>query len=160
MSLIHCPICKKDLPESAFGVCRDRKTGRNLYDKECIRAKRNAQRRDLRKYKELCKKLQAQGIKYRVEAYEPKKVVKPAPVELVREAIRKGARTQREIGSETKLRKDQIGDSLAQLLLWSKEIKSEVIDGTRVYLLNNSGAKEVRTYKPAIPFAELVGRAA
>jgi hypothetical protein len=59
-------------------------------------------------------------------------------VERVKEAIRKGARTQREIAQETRLGKDEIGDALANLLLWTREIKTVVVDNTRVYSLNES----------------------
>ena len=61
-----------------------------------------------------------------------------SPVERVREAIKKGARTQREIAQETRLGKDEIGDALANLLLWTREIKTQVVDNTRHYFLNES----------------------
>jgi hypothetical protein len=59
-----------------------------------------------------------------------------SPAERVREAIRKGSRTQKEIAQETKLGKDEIGDALANLLLWTCEIRTEVVDNTRLYFLN------------------------
>ena len=61
-----------------------------------------------------------------------------SPVERVREAIRKGARTQKEIAQETKLGKDEIGDALANLLLWTREIKTQMVDNTRFYFINES----------------------
>ena len=64
---------------------------------------------------------------------------KLSPVDRVRDAIRKGARTQREIAQETKLGKDEIGDALANLLLWTREIRTQVVDNTRMYFLNEAG---------------------
>lgn len=154
--LVHCPICSRDLPESAFGICRARKTGRNLYDKECIRAKVNAQRKEIRAYRALRRQYQAQGIDYRIEAFEPKPVSQLSPVEKVRDAIARGSRTQSEIGSETKLGKDEIGDALANLLLWTKQIKTQVIDGTRMYFLNTVEVKqEIKGNKVAVPFFDI-----
>jgi len=63
--------------------------------------------------------------------------------ERVREAIRKGARTQKEIAQGTKLGKDEIGDALANLLLWTREIRTEVVDNTRRYLINNVAPEPV-----------------
>jgi hypothetical protein len=61
-----------------------------------------------------------------------------SPVERVKEAIRKGARTQREIAQETRMGKDEIGDALANLLLWTREIKTQIVDNIRVYFINES----------------------
>ncbi len=63
---------------------------------------------------------------------------KLSPIERVREAIKKNSRTQKEIAQETKLGKDEIGDALANLLLWTREIRTEVVDNTRMYFLNES----------------------
>src|SRR6185295_13207981 len=71
-------------------------------------------------------------------AYTAKSVSKLSPVERVREAIRKGARTQREIAQETRLSKDEIGEAIANLLLWKREIKTQVVDNMRVYFINES----------------------
>jgi len=63
---------------------------------------------------------------------------KLSPVERVREAIRRGSRTQREIAQETRLGKDEIGDALANLLLWTREIRTEMVDNTRLYYMNEA----------------------
>jgi hypothetical protein len=60
------------------------------------------------------------------------------PSERVREAIKNGARTQKEIAHATRLGKDEIGDALANLLLWTREIKTEVVDNNRVYVINDA----------------------
>jgi hypothetical protein len=70
--------------------------------------------------------------------YTAKSLSKLSPVERVRDAIRRGSRTQREIAQETKLGKDEIGDALANLLLWTHEIRTQVVDNTRLYFLNDA----------------------
>src|SRR5215213_11474310 len=139
-----CPICSKDLPVSEFGICRARKDGRNLYCKSCIRHKVTQSRRALKEYKSARKKYIAQQVDIAEllsadssSQYPSKAMSKLSPVERVRDAIRRGSRTQREIAQETKLGKDEIGDALANLLLWTHEIRTRVVDNTRLYFLND-----------------------
>ncbi|HJP94883.1 MAG TPA: hypothetical protein VJ875_23180 [Pyrinomonadaceae bacterium] len=141
----HCPICSKDLPISEFGICRARKDGRNLYCKSCIRHKVTQSRRALKEYKTARKKYISQQVEIAellsesvgAGPYPAKAMSKLSPVERVRDAIRRGSRTQREIAQETKLGKDEIGDALANLLLWTHEIRTQVVDNTRLYFLND-----------------------
>src|SRR5829696_8404006 len=143
----NCPICTKELPISEFGICRARKDGRNLYCKSCIRQKVTQSRRALKEYKTARKKYISQQVDI-VELlssdssgnghYHAKAMSKLSPVERVRDAIRKGSRTQREIALETKLGKDEIGDALANLLLWTHEIRTRVAGNTRLYFLNEA----------------------
>ena len=142
----HCPICSNDLPISEFGICRARKDGRNLYCKSCIRNKVTQSRRALKEYKSVRKRCIAQHMEMTEQTsesaagqYPLRSTSKLSPVDRVREAIRKGARTQREIAQETKLGKDEIGDALANLLLWTREIRTQVVDNTRMYFLNEAG---------------------
>jgi hypothetical protein len=143
----HCPICSNDLPISEFGICRARKDGRNLYCKSCIRNKVTQSRRALKEYKSVRKKCIAQNIEMTEQTSDSasagqhplRSTSRLSPVDRVREAIRKGARTQREIAQETKLGKDEIGDALANLLLWTREIRTQVVDNTRMYFLNEAG---------------------
>jgi hypothetical protein len=145
--LKHCPICSQDLPISEFGICRARKDGRNLYCKSCIRQKVTQSRRALKEYKTARKRYISQQIEVSEmmtsdsasASYPSKSVSKLSPVERVRDAIRKGSRTQREIAQETKLGKDEIGDALANLLLWTHEIRTQVVGNTRLYFLNDAG---------------------
>jgi hypothetical protein len=144
--LKHCPICSQDLPIAEFGICRARKDGRNLYCKSCIRQKVTQSRRALKEYKSARKRYISQQIEMtEIMAgdsasvhYPSKSVSKLSPVERVRDAIRKGSRTQREIAQETKLGKDEIGDALANLLLWTHEIRTQVLGNTRLYFLNEA----------------------
>jgi hypothetical protein len=156
LSTKNCPICSQELPLAEFGVCRARKDGRNLYCKSCIRKKVTESRRALKEYRSARKRYVSQplgdcsglsdGSNY------PRILSKMSPVERVREAIRKGARTQKEIAQETRLGKDEIGDAIANLLLWTREIKTEVVDNTRRYSLNESAeAVMLREEKLAVP---------
>src|ERR1041385_7048633 len=143
----NCPICSKDLPISEFGICRARKDGRNLYCKSCIRQKVTQSRRALKEYKTARKKYISQQVDIAELLssdssasghYHAKQMSKLSPVERVRDAIRRGSRTQREIAQETKLGKDEIGDALANLLLWTHEIRTQVVGNTRLYFLNEA----------------------
>jgi hypothetical protein len=167
-----CPICSELLPVSEFGVCRARKDGRNLYCKVCIRRKVTDSRKALREYKSRKRDAQVvvtatansdselNGIQYTARF-----VSKLTPVERVKEAIRQGSRTQKEIAQATKLGKDEIGDALANLLLWSREIKTEVVDNTRFYrinepvILDDVTSVQIPRRKPDVPssFSALQG---
>ena len=136
-----CPICSRVLPLSEFGICRARKDGRNLYCKSCIRKKVTESRQVLREYKSARKRyVSQQTLEASVDSSQnlSRLLSKLSPIERVREAIKKNARTQKEIAQETKLGKDEIGDALANLLLWTHEIRTEVIDNTRMYFINES----------------------
>lgn len=144
----HCPICSLELPISEFGICRARKDGRNLYCKSCIRQKVTQSRRALKEYKSARKRYISQQVEISElingdstngTHYTAKSLSKLSPVERVRDAIRRGSRTQREIAQETKLGKDEIGDALANLLLWTHEIRTQVVDNTRLYFINDAG---------------------
>lgn len=143
----HCPICSQDLSVSEFGICRARKDGRNLYCKSCIRNKVTQSRRALKEYKSARKKYISQQTEIteylsNESAYGTQHPSKPlsklSPVERVRDSIRKGAKTQKEIAQDTKLGKDEIGDALANLLLWTREIRTQIVENTRTYYLNES----------------------
>jgi hypothetical protein len=155
----HCPICSQDLPISEFGICRARKDGRNLYCKSCIRQKVTQSRRALKEYKSARKKYISQHIEMTElissdsasTPYSSRSISKLSPVERVRDAIRKGSRTQREIAQETKLGKDEIGDALANLLLWTHEIRTQVVGNTRLYFLNEAGDAAAVEDNPRLP---------
>ena len=156
----HCPICSTDLPISEFGICRARKDGRNLYCKSCIRQKVTQSRRALKEYKTARKKYISQQVEIAEllaadspagAQYPIKAISKLSPVERVRDAIRRGCKTQREIAQETKLGKDEIGDALANLLLWTHEIRTQVVDNTRLYFLNDAAETTTIDDGPRLP---------
>lgn len=174
-----CPLCNQSLSLSEFGICRARKDGRNLYCKSCIRKKVTESRQALREYKSARKRyvsLQALDANEMAQVdtesqasqHVPRVISKLSPIERVREAIKKNARTQKEIAQETKLGKDEIGDALANLLLWTREIRTEVVENTRMYFINEStqlafsagdGGPRIPRRKPDVPssFSALQG---
>jgi hypothetical protein len=139
IQLKHCPICTKDLPVSEFGMCRARKDGKNLYCRACINAKVTASRLALKQYKAARKRYLPELITA-IDTFDvdAKAIFKMTPVERVRDAINNGFRTQREIAQETKLHKDVIGDALANLLLWTKEIETRIVNDTRQYFIRRA----------------------
>lgn len=147
----NCPICSQQLPLSEFGVCRARKDGRNLYCKSCIRKKVTDSRRALKEYRSARKRYVGQPLSENsasegesTSAGYSRLLSKLSPVERVREAIRKGARTQKAIAQETRMSKDEIGDALANLLLWTREIKTKIVDNNRHYFINDSADLPIR----------------
>jgi hypothetical protein len=159
----QCPICSQVLPLLGFGICRARKDGRNLYCKNCIREKITESRRALKAYKSVRQQYATQRVlepraEELVDAEAPagrqyvtRQVSKMTSVERVREAIRNGARTQNEIARETKLGKDEIGDALANLLLWTREIRTEVVENTRMYFISEPRAESAITEESQSP---------
>ena len=146
----QCPICFDILPFTEFGICRARKDGRNLYCKSCIRKKVTDSRRAQKAYKSIRQQYATQqvlqpetNITVEVESSPAQRqcvarqISKMTPGERVREAIRSGAKTQKEIAQVTRLGKDEIGDAIANLLLWTHEIRTEVIDNIRLYFIND-----------------------
>lgn len=158
----NCPICSLDLPLSEFGVCRARKDGRNLYCKGCIRKKVTDSRRALKEYRSARKRYVSPSLSDQAGASQPngespssgsysRLLSKLSPAERVKEAIRKGARTQKEIAHETRLGKDEIGEAIANLLLWTREIKTQIIDNNRHYFMNESADLPIREEAFNIP---------
>src|SRR5713101_9339591 len=149
VELKRCPRCEESLPLSEFGVCRARKDGLNLYCKRCIRQKIALSRQALREYKKARVKHGSSVISDRSRvtvdpksAFSSRRIArmlrKLSPADRVREAIRCGAHTQKEIAQATKLPKDEVCDALANLLLWTREIRTEVINHTRRYFVNEA----------------------
>lgn len=149
IDLKKCPRCEESLPLSEFGVCRARKDGLNLYCKRCIRQKIAQSRQALREYKSARVKHGIQSVASRsrvtIDAksgFSARRIArmlrKLSPADRVREAIRCGARTQKEIAQVTKLPKDEVCDALANLLLWTREIRTQIVNHTRMYFVNEA----------------------
>ncbi|HYX29846.1 MAG TPA: hypothetical protein VE863_15000, partial [Pyrinomonadaceae bacterium] len=116
-----------------------------LYCKRCIRQKIALSRQALREYKK------ARG-KHGTVVSDPRVTLdnqmslssrriarmlrKLSPADRVREAIRCGAHTQKEIAQVTKLPKDEVCDALANLLLWTREIRTQIVRHQRMYFIN------------------------
>lgn len=171
----NCPICSQTLPLSEFGICRARKDGRNLYCKSCIRKKVTDSRRALKEFRSARKKYASEPILENATVLlsdgqlpsstsDPRTLRRMSPLERVKEAIRNGARTQKEIRNKANLNDDEVGDALANLLLWTREIRTELIDNNRVYFLNEESINyrdelQLPKRKPDVPssFSALQG---
>lgn len=145
IDLKRCPRCEESLPLPEFGVCRARKDGLNLYCKRCIRQKIALSRQALREYKSARSKAGNAPAKTKVtldpkSGFSSRRIArmlrKLSPADRVREAIRCGARTQKEIAHVTKLPKDEVCDALANLLLWTREIRTQIVNHQRMYFVN------------------------
>ena len=147
-----CPRCNSTLPLDDFGISRARKDGRNIYCKRCNRDRTNASRQSARERQKAQLDVRAvssvgngsattPGPIESIRRFEmPCSLVSRAsvcltPVERVREAIRSGPKTQREILELTRLSKDEIGEALADLLLWMHEVGTKMVGDTRLYYL-------------------------
>jgi hypothetical protein len=149
IELKRCPRCEESLPLSEFGVCRARKDGLNLYCKRCIRQKIALSRQALREYKKARVKHGGATTSQKgavsldgKTAFSSKRIArmlrKLSPADRVREAIRCGAHTQKEIAAVTKLPKDEVCDALANLLLWTREIRTQIVRHQRMYFVNEA----------------------
>lgn len=148
IELKKCPRCEEPLPLSEFGVCRARKDGLNLYCKRCIRQKIALSRQALREYKKARVKHGTSPTDRSRLPINSKSVFssrriarmlrKLSPADRVREAIRCGAHTQKEIAQVTKLPKDEVCDALANLLLWTREIRTQIVRHQRMYFVNEA----------------------
>jgi hypothetical protein len=141
LSTKNCPICSQELPLAEFGVCRARKDGRNLYCKSCIRKKVTESRRALKEYRSARKRYV--GSRHLSDdgssdtPIHPRMLRQMSPVDRVKAAIKNGARTHKEIRKSANLGDDEVGDALASLLLWTREIRTELVDGDRMYFVND-----------------------
>ena len=168
IELKRCPRCEESLPLSEFGVCRARKDGLNLYCKRCIRQKISLSRQALREYKKARGKhgstISSDSSRLTLDSKTSvssrriaRMLRKLSPADRVREAIRCGAQTQTEIAQITKLPKDEVCDALASLLLWTGEIRTQIINHTRRYFVNEAmeelakaqGGKRKRSLNPS-----------
>ena len=159
IELKRCPRCEESLPLSEFGVCRARKDGLNLYCKRCIRQKIALSRQALKQYKSVRRKHVTDDDKLKMAmgvmpGFSRRRIArmlrKLSPADRVREAIRCGAHTQREIAAVTKLQKDEVCDALANLLLWTREIRTQIIRHQRMYFVNE-GLEELAKAQGAAP---------
>ncbi len=147
IELKKCPRCEESLPLSEFGICRARKDGLNLYCKRCIRQKIALSRQALREYKQARVKRDGAADRSRTAidvkaSLSSRRIArmlrKLSPADRVREAIRCGAHTQKEIVQVTKLPKDEVCDALANLLLWTREIRTQIVKHQRMYFVNEA----------------------
>lgn len=134
----QCRRSGQALRLTEFPRNRIMKNGRHSYCKECSRRQVAESRARIRPAKEAQRRIERARRQAEIAAM-------PSPIQRVRFAIQNGARTQAQIGTATRLDKDEIGDALAILLLWNKEIRTRVIDDARMYFPVNR--KAVRNVK-------------
>ena len=139
-----CPDCVKYLAIADFGICRSREDGRNLYCKSCVRKKVYKNRQNRKAYNAARKAMLAQralqeseGSFDEIDGIYPVRSsrTKLPPNERVLNAIRAGARTQSEIALEAGMIKEEVGDAITRLLLWTRQICTVVQGETRIYFL-------------------------
>ena len=146
-----CPRCNLELQLSEFGISRARKDGLNIYCKACNRDRTNASRQAARERRARLKDIRdGAGDDVAEQFIVPRQPVPGGsartflgrtlntltPAERIKEAIRLGPKTQKQLLEETKLSKDEIGEALADLILWTHEIRTVVSGETRLYFLN------------------------
>jgi hypothetical protein len=132
----------------------------NLYCKRCIRQKIAQSRQALREYKSSRIKHGTPAVTGRsrvtIDAksgFSPRRIArmlrKLSPADRVREAIRCGAREQKEIAQVTKLPKDEVCDALANLLLWTREIRTQMVNHKRMYFVNEAAEELAKVMEGA-----------
>lgn len=141
----RCAGCKDEKPLSVFGRNaandnRGARDGKNISCKVCVNVKVAEGRQRIREYKAVQSKAKLPRRKRQIDAnFSPRQIArmlrKLSPADRVREAIRCGARTQKEILQVVKLPKDEVTDCIADLLLWQHSITTKVISGTRMYFV-------------------------
>ncbi len=149
----NCPICTLDLPLAEFGVCRARKDGRNLYCKSCIRKKVTESRRALKEYRSARKRYVSSGLSEQetLDQGHPRRLRSLSPVDRVRVAISNGAKTHKEIRKTTSLGDDEVGDAIASLLLWTREIRTELVGNNRMYFINERAVEQSSETQVQVP---------
>lgn len=143
--LKRCTGCKEWKAVSEFGVNsaninRGACDGLNVKCRICIRQSIAESRQRLREYKVAHPDIPANQITIQpgiTSRQLARKLRRLKPHDKVLAAIRYGAQTQDEIRSATRLTKDDICEALAQLLLWSRDLRTDVVDGSpRRYFIN------------------------
>jgi ribosomal protein L20A (L18A) len=160
----QCPICSQDLPLTEYGICRARKDGRNLYCKSCIRKKVSESRKAFKAYKSVRHQYVVEKLDEEIGSGHSsrrqgvmRQISKMTPVERVLVAIRGGAKTQQEIRKSAKLGDDEVCDALANLLLWTREVRTEMVAGDRHYVINQP-SPEIEAQQNELPTPQVPPR--
>lgn len=126
LELRECPRClvlgrvPSFKPVSDFGICRSRRDGRNPYCRQCIREKTTASRQAARDLRERYRNCDGHAL---------------TANERVLGAIRDGSQSLQQIRKRTRMGDDEIGEALANLMLWTREVSSRVVGETRIYFV-------------------------
>ena len=132
-----CPDCgPRDISEfgrNAANVDRGAMDAKNTRCRSCINKKGQRQRQVLREYCQRHPKIVKFVESSRSARQLRRRLRGLAPTDRVCAAIKHGARTQKEIISVTRLRKDEVCDVLAELLLWQKRLTTCEVNGERYW---------------------------
>lgn len=157
-----CPICSRRLPLSEFGLCRARRSGRNLYCKPCILKKVKQSRAALRDYlraRQRAASIAQVAVAAQSERPTPHRAAercghgflteaecsspKHLATDRVVAAIHHGSRIVREILCECySLSTNEIEDALATLILDTREVRTELRGDERFYFLIETAQSE------------------
>lgn len=130
-----CPRCTKDLDVNEFGICRARRSGRNLYCKSCNRDAVYAQREARRQMKIM------RDLALRRDQAKPMRLFNFPPELRVLRAIKSGAKTQAQIARQAKLFPDDLGLVLVKLIVEQGKVASRVNAAEqREYFLKSEAA--------------------
>ena len=145
-----CPLCPEESgpqPIANFGICRKRKTGRNLYCKTCINKKVGKSRVRVRDYHASRKKLLAAAEEsgadttFVRDAFDLRDFKRPltqrilSAIELGHHSYENIDRAVRVVGRESEY---AFGDAIAELLIWRRQIRYEGADDARMYFLREA----------------------
>jgi hypothetical protein len=81
----------------------------------------------------------------------PRTLRNMSPIERVRKAVNEGARTQKQIRKAANLSDDEVGDALANLLLWTREIRTVLVDNERQYFVNEVALENAEREESVTP---------
>jgi predicted Rossmann fold nucleotide-binding protein DprA/Smf involved in DNA uptake len=146
---IACPICNphdepdKRLAISEFGVCRARKSGRNLYCKACVRKKVTDSRKTVKEHKNRNNfsngdpPIHSNGDG---DCDEGSQIVwstqnRLTPEEKVLASLKESPKTPKQVARDTKLSLEAVDIILTEMALHTREVKSEIQGDDRVYSL-------------------------
>jgi hypothetical protein len=130
-----CPwrdhVGERELPLSEFPANKQKRDGLHPYCRSCCRANVNSQRAARKQMKQNQELARQHGNTHYSTIRESN-----YKAELrVLHAIKKGARTQRDIRREAKLLPEQLGLALVQLMLVDKKVVSRINGNEREYFV-------------------------
>lgn len=138
---LKCPDCGQEDPNE-FGICRARKTGRNLYCKGCIRKRVYTGRDRVQEIRQAQKWAQRPAPQERAER-KPSIASGPdprSPVSRVQQAISEGYNTRDAIKKRARLTEDQVSNALAILMFDAKSVAVSRAGEYPVFILQQQAA--------------------
>lgn len=137
---IVCPRCGRAEPDVTFGIAKARKSGRNLYCRECINKRRMQDYYD-RKNRVEARRLERSRIKAGAQMDEQEQVeirIRPTALEKVRALLSDGL-TREQLADRAEISVGDACDILA--ILWNKD-EAKAKNG-RWYPKQNGSAEDI-----------------